>query len=408
MVYLVSLVVFTLIIFLLVGLLLFVEANVVKTDDCKIVINNDESKSLTTPGGTTLLAALSANSVFLPSACGGGGSCGTCRCKVEEGGGSIMPTELAHLTRIERKNNIRLSCQVKVKDDLKIRIPEELFSVKKYNAVVVSNENVATFIKELVLELDTDEHLDFQAGAFIQIDIPEHELSFAEFRKRVAERFRPDWDRFNLWGLRSKTEEPIFRAYSLSNPPKEKRRLSFTVRIATPPPGAPAEAPPGAGSSYIFNLKPGDRVTLSGPYGEFMAKKTEREMCYIGGGAGMAPLRSHILHQLETLNTKRIITFWYGARSKQELFYEEEFKALETKYENFSFYVALSQPQPEDNWKGMTGFIHQCAHDHYLSKHADPTEIEYYLCGPPVMIESVVKMLDDLGVESEMIAYDKF
>jgi len=407
LIYIVSLAVFSSIIFLLVGLLLLVEAKVVKKDDCAIVINDDEEKSLTVPGGATLLSALTANNIFIPSACGGGGSCGTCKCVVEEGGRGVLPTELAHLTRRERKENVRLSCQVKVKENLKIRLPEEIFDVRKYKATVVSNENVATFIKELVLELETDEQLDFQAGAFIQIDIPEYELSFSEFRIRVAERFRPDWDKFNLWGLRSKTEESIFRAYSLANPPSEKVVLRFTVRIATPPPWA-SEAPPGAGSSYIFNLKPGDQVTLSGPYGEFFAEKTDREMCYIGGGAGMAPLKSHILHQLETLNTKRTITFWYGARSKQELFFDDEFSALEKKYENFSFCVALSQPMAEDDWKGMTGFIHQCLQDNYLGTHKDPTEVEYYLCGPPMMIDAVVNMLDGLGVESEMISYDKF
>jgi Na+-transporting NADH:ubiquinone oxidoreductase subunit F len=255
--------------------------------------------------------------------------------------------------------------------------------------------------------LDEGERLDFQAGAYIQIDIPEYELSFSEFRVRVGERFRPAWDRFNLWGLRSKVEEPIFRAYSLANPPAEDRRLSFTIRIATPPPGKDA-APPGAGSSYIFNLKEGDRVTLSGPYGEFFAKNTEREMCFIGGGAGMAPLRSHIFNQLETVQTRRKVSFWYGARSIAELFFEDEFKALEAKYPNFSYNVALSQPEPEDNWTGMTGYIHECLMENYLAKHPDPSEIEYYLCGPPMMVDAVEKMLDSMGVEPEMIAYDKF
>ncbi len=407
MIYLVSLAVFSSITFILVGLLLLVEAKVVKKDDCFIAINDDEEKSLKVPGGTTLLAALSDNKIFLPSACGGGGTCGTCKCVVEEGVGGLLPTELAHLTRKERKENVRLSCQIKVKQDLKIRLAEEIFNAKKYNATVLSNDNVATFIKELVLKLDPGEELEFKAGAFIQIDVPEYELSFSEFRVRVAERFRPDWDAFNLWGLRSNTEEEIFRAYSLANPPYEKDVLRFTIRIATPPPGV-SEAPPGVGSSYIFNLKPGDRITLSGPYGEFFAKETDREMCFVGGGAGMAPLRSHILHQLKMLKTKRKITFWYGARSKLELFFEKEFKDLENEYENFSFYVALSQPKPENNWEGMSGYIHQCLYDNYLSKHEDPTEVEYYLCGPPIMIDSLEDMLDSLGVEQEMIAYDKF
>lgn len=407
MIYVISISVFSSVIFLLVVLLLLVEAKVVKKDDCTIVINNDEEKALKITGGTTLLSALSANKIYLPSACGGGGSCGTCKCVVEEGGRALLPTEQAHLTRREKKGNVRLACQLKVKEDLKIRIPDEIFNVKKYYATVVSNDNVATFIKDLVLKLDPGSALEFKAGAFIQIDIPEYELSFSEFRCRVAERFRPEWDAFNLWGLQSLTEEPIFRAYSLANPPIEKSILRFTVRIATPPPGV-SEAPPGVGSSYIFNLKPGDRVTLSGPYGEFFVKDTDREMCFIGGGAGMAPLRSHVLHQLNTLKTKRKISFWYGARSKMELFFEQEFRNLEKEYENFTFRVALSHPKPEDDWKGMTGFIHQCVHDDYLRKHEDPTEIEYYLCGPPMMIDAIEDMLDNLGVEPEMIAYDKF
>lgn len=407
MIYLVSLTVFSAIIFILVGLLLLVEAKVVKKDACDIVINDDEEKSLKVPGGITLLSALAANEIYIPSACGGGGSCGTCKCVVEAGGRGILPTELAHLTRREKKENVRLSCQLKVKENMKIRLPEEIFNVKKYGATVVSNDNVATFIKELVLKLDPGEALEFRAGAYVQIDIPEYGFSFSEFRARVAERFRPDWDAFNLWGLQSKTEEPIFRAYSVANPPSEKDILEFTIRIATPPPRV-IEAPPGIGSSYIFNLKPGDRVTLSGPYGDFFTQETEREMCFVGGGAGMAPLRSHIFHQLNTLKTKRKITFWYGARSRLELFFEKEFRDLEKKYENFSFHVALSQPKEEDDWEGMTGYIHQCLHDNYLVTHEDPTEIEYYLCGPPLMIDAIEDMLDNLGVDPEMIAYDKF
>jgi Na+-transporting NADH:ubiquinone oxidoreductase subunit F len=407
LIYLVSLTVFSSIIFILVGLLLLVEAKVVKKDDCDIVINDDEEKSLKVPGGITLLSALAANEIYIPSACGGGGSCGICKCVVEAGGRGILPTELAHLTRREKKENFRLTCQLKVKENLRIRLPAEIFNVKKYNATVVSNVNVATFIKDLVLKLDPGETLEFKAGAFIQIDIPEYQLSFSEFRARVAERFRPDWDAFNLWGLLSKIEEPIFRAYSVANPPSEKDILKFTIRIATPPPGV-SEAPPGAGSSYIFNLKASDRVTLSGPYGSFFTKDTDREMCFVGGGAGMAPLRSHILHQLNTLKTERTITFWYGARSKLELFFENEFRDLEKKYENFSFYVALSQPKPEDSWKGLTGYIHQCLLDNYLIQHEDPTEIEYYLCGPPPMVDAIEDMLDNLGVDQEMIAYDKF
>ncbi len=406
MVFAIGVIVFTLIILFLTGTLLLVQSRVVQTGDNRIVINNDESKSIDAPAGTTLLAALSDNGIFIPSACGGGGACGMCKCKVMEGGGGVLPTELSHLSRKERKENFRLACQLKVKEDLSIQLPEDIFSVKKYNAVVVSNENVATFIKELVIEVEDDEGLDFEAGAYIQIDIPEYELSFSEFRIRVAERFRPDWDKFNLWGLQSKIEEPIFRAYSLANPPSERQRLSFTIRIATPPQGA--EAPPGKGSSFIFNLEPGDKITFSGPYGEFKVKETEREMCFVGGGAGMAPLRSQILHQLKTLNTSRKMSFWYGARSKQELFFYDEFKTLEDEYSNFSYHAALSAPLPDDDWEGMTGYIHNQLYDNYLSTHDDPTEIEYYLCGPPMMLDAVIEMLYELGVEDEMIAFDKF
>jgi Na+-transporting NADH:ubiquinone oxidoreductase subunit F len=405
--YLISMLIFTGIILVLVGIILFVEAKVVKKGESRIIINEDVDKSIQTPIGTTLLASLANNGIYIPSACGGGGSCGMCKCRVTEGVEDFLPTELTHITRKEKKENIHLACQLKVKDDLKIQIPEDILEVKKYSATVISNVNVATFIKQLVIELDDGEQLDFNAGAYIQIDIPEYELSFSQFRVRISERFRPTWDRFNLWGLKSKVEEPIFRAYSLASPPSENRRLSFTIRIATPPPGKKA-LPPGAGSSYIFNLKEGDKVMLSGPYGDFFAKDSDREMCYIGGGAGMAPLRSHIFHQLETLHTDRRITFWYGARSIPELFFEDEFKELDKKYPNFSYYVALSQPEPENNWTGMTGYIHECLRENYLSKHEDPTEIEYYLCGPPMMVDAVEKMLDDLGVEPEMIAYDKF
>jgi len=407
LIFVISTVVFSLVILFLVGLLLLVEAKIVKKGDREIVINDDRSKSLHVANSSTLLSALMENGILIPSACGGGGSCGMCKCRVDQGGGGVLPTELPHLNRKEKNNHIRLACQLKVKEDLHIHIPEEIFNVKKYQATVISNDNVATFIKDLVIKIDHGEALEFNAGAYIQIDIPKYELSFTEFKVRVAERFRPVWDRFNLWGLRSKTEKPVFRAYSLANPPSEKNILKFTIRIATPPPGV-AIAPPGAGSSYIFNLKKGDRVTLSGPYGDFFVKDTDKEMCFVGGGAGMAPLRSQIFHQLNTINTSRIISFWYGARSKMELFFNDEFRALEDKYEKFSYNVALSEPQPEDNWDGMTGFIHQCLYDNYLKTHPDPTEIEYYMCGPPIMMDAVMEMLDSLGVEPEMIAFDKF
>ncbi|MEJ2097909.1 MAG: NADH:ubiquinone reductase (Na(+)-transporting) subunit F [Deltaproteobacteria bacterium] len=407
MIYLTGTVVFISVILLLVAMLLLVEAKVVQKGDRQVVINDDAEKALQVQVGSSLLKALANNEIFIPSACGGGGSCGMCKCKIEAGIETYVPTELAHVSRKEKLENIHLACQVKVRNDLNIRIPEEILDVKKYTATVKSNENVATFIKELVLEMEPGESLDFQAGAYVQIDIPEYELSYQELKKRVGVRFRPAWDRFDLWGLKAKSEEAIFRAYSLANPPSDKSTLQFTIRIATPPPGQ-AAAPPGKGSSYIFNLKPGDTVTLSGPYGDFLVKESDREMCFIGGGAGMAPLRSQIFHQLNTLKTERIITFWYGARSKQELFFDDEFRALEERYSNFSFYVALSDPQPEDNWNGMTGYIHQNLYEHYLSTHEDPTEIEYYLCGPPMMIDAIEEMLDELGVEPEMIAFDKF
>lgn len=407
MIYLVATAVFFSVIMILVGLLLLVEGKVVQKGTNRVVINNDEEKSIDAPSGKTLLSALSANGIFLPSGCGGGGSCGMCKCKVTEGSRGPLPTELAHLSRKERKGDIRLACQMKVKEDLKIRIPDDILSVKKYSATVVSNENVATFIKDLILELDDGEQLDFTAGAYIQIDIPEYEIPFELLRVRVAERYRPDWDRFNLWGLRGRNLAPVFRAYSLANPPAEPARLRFTIRIATPPPGTEG-LPPGAGSTYIFSLKPGDKVTLSGPFGEFAIKESDREMCFVGGGAGMAPLRSQILDQLLRVKTGRKMTFWYGARSKLELFFEQEFKELAEKYPNFSYYAALSNPMPEDNWEGMTGYIHQQLHDHYLADHEDPTEIEYYLCGPPMMVQAIEDMLDNLGVEPEMIAYDKF
>ncbi len=407
MVYIVSTTVFSSLILLMVVVLLFVESKVVQKGNYTIIINDDEEKTIETPFGKTLLSSLSGNGIFIPSACGGGGSCGMCKCRVESGAVGHLPTELVHLNRTEKKENVHLACQFKVKDNIAIRIPDELFDVKKFNATVVSNDNVATFIKELVLQTDSGEELDFTAGAYIQIDIPEYELAFNEFRVRVAERYRPDWDRFSLWGLASRTEEPIFRAYSLASSPAEKSVLRFTIRIATPPPGTDT-IPPGQGSSFIFNLKPGDRITFSGPYGDFFVKDTDREICFIGGGAGMAPLRSQITYLLDTEHTKRKMSFWYGARSKLELFFADEFERLERENDNFSFHVALSNPCPEDNWSGMTGYIHEQLRDGYLASHEDPTEIEYYLCGPPMMIDAVVSMLDDLGVEEEMIAYDKF
>ncbi|WP_054033839.1 NADH:ubiquinone reductase (Na(+)-transporting) subunit F [Desulfatitalea tepidiphila] len=404
-IYLISLAVFLGVILLLVGLLLVVESQLTVKGDRRIVINGDESKSVTTPGGKTLLSALIENKIYLPSACGGKGTCGTCKCKVLEGGGDILPTELSLVSRKERIEHVRLACQVKVKQDMSIQIPDEIFNIQKYTATVVSNDNVATFIKELVLKLDEGQTIQFKAGAYMQIDIPEYEAEFKDFS--VAEKYKAAWKQYNLLTLKAKSDEPANRAYSLANPPVETDLLKFTIRIATPPPGK-EDLPPGVGSSYVFNLKPGDRVTISGPYGDFFAKQTEREMCFIGGGAGMAPLRSHIRQLLLGVESKRRITFWYGARSRQEMFYDEEFKELEARFSNFSYHVALSDPQPEDKWHGPTGFIHQVALKQYLGDHPDPTEIEYYLCGPPPMVAAVEKMLYDLGVENDMIAYDKF
>ena len=402
-IYVVSLSVFLSVVLLLVFALLVVEATVVQKGDRKITINEDSDKSIQTPSGMTLLSALSANNIYLPSACGGKGSCAMCKCNIDQGGRNILPTELVHLTRKEKHESVRLSCQVKVKEDMQIRIPPEIFNIKKYGASVISNENVATFIKELVLALEPGEKIEFEAGQYIQIDIPEYELDYDNIA--VQARYRSTWDRFGLWGLHAETEEPVYRAYSMANTPAEDV-LRFTIRIATPPPGS--DVPPGIASSFIFGLKPGDPLTLSGPYGDFLVKETDREMCFIGGGAGMAPMRSHIFTQLLMKNTPRRLTFWYGARSKQEMFYEEELEALNRTFENFSYNVALSEPQPEDHWEGPVGFIHQVAHDHYLSEHPDPTEIEYYLCGPPMMIDAVKRMLDGLGVEPEMIAFDDF
>jgi Na+-transporting NADH:ubiquinone oxidoreductase subunit F len=404
-IYVLSLLVFLGVVLFLVGILLLVEARVVQKGDRRIVINDDPEKAIAAPVGRTLLGALADNGIYLPSACGGGGSCGLCKCKVEEGGRDLLPTELGHLSRRQRLEGIRVACQVKVKEDMKIRVPDEIFNIKKYAATVVSNENVATFIKELILRLDPGQELDFKSGGYVQIDIPEYETRFENFE--VQDVFKETWDKFNLWDLKAAAEEPVFRAYSMANTPTEEL-LRFTIRIATPPPGAGKDIPPGIGSSYIFNLKKGDRVSLSGPYGEFFIKDSQREMCFIGGGAGMAPMRSHIFDQLRRIGTQRKITFWYGARSRNEMIYDEEFRKLDEQFENFTYTVALSEPLPEDHWDGPVGFIHQVAYDNYLAAHEDPSEIEFYLCGPPMMLQAVNQMLDSLGVDEEMIAYDQF
>ena len=402
-----SVAVFSGLVLMLVLILNFAESKLLPQGDVTIEINGDSEKNIKTRPGSTLLSVLAGQSVFLPSACGGGGTCAMCECQVMEGGGEILPTETGHITRSKAKENWRLACQVKIKDNMKIQVPDEIFSIQKWEATVESNNNVATFIKELVLNLPEGENLKFQAGGYIQIDIPEyHNLSFSDFE--IENEYHTDWDQYKIWDLVANNDEPVFRAYSMANHPAEGNRVMLNVRIATPPPALWNEAPPGLASSYIFNLKPGDKVTISGPYGEFFIKDTEREMVYIGGGAGMAPMRSHLFHLFQTLKTGRKVSFWYGARSVREMFYDEHFKEIERKFPNFSYNVALSEPMEEDNWSGHTGFIHQVLYDEYLENHEDPTEIEYYMCGPPPMINACDGMLDSLGVDKEMIAYDSF
>ena len=400
-------VVFTGLVLLLVLILNFAESQLLPQGNVTIEINGDTEKSITTRPGSTLLNALSGKSVFLPSACGGGGTCAMCECQVIEGGGEILPTETGHINRSKAKDHWRLACQVKIKEDMKIHVPDEIFSIQKWEATVESNNNVATFIKELVLNLPVGENLNFKAGGYIQIDIPEYQnLVFSSFS--VEQEYHPDWDKYKIWDLVGNNEEPIFRAYSMASHPAEGNRVMLNVRIATPPPPLWGQVPPGLASSYIFNLKQGDKVTISGPYGEFFIKDTEREMVYIGGGAGMAPMRSHLFHLFHTLKTGRKVSFWYGARSVREMFYDDHFKSIEKSFPNFTYRVALSEPMEEDRWTGSTGFIHQVLHDEYLNDHDDPTEVEYYMCGPPPMINACDKMLDSLGVDREMIAYDSF
>ena len=404
---LLSVSVFTVVVLILVLILNFAESQLLPQGDVTIEINGNPEKSITTRPGSTLLSALAGQSVFLPSACGGGGTCAMCECQVFEGGGEILPTETGHINRKQAKDNWRLACQVKIKENMKIHVPDEIFSIQKWECTVESNQNVATFIKELVLNLPEGENLDFQAGGYIQIDIPEyHNLGFNDFS--IEEEYHPDWDKYKIWDLVANNDEPVFRAYSMANHPAEGNRVMLNVRIATPPPPLWDQVPPGLASSYIFNLKPGDKVTISGPYGEFFIKDSDREMVYIGGGAGMAPMRSHLFHLFHTLKTGRKVSFWYGARSVREMFYDEQFKQIQEEFPNFSYKVALSEPMEEDNWTGHTGFIHQVLHDEYLAKHEDPTELEYYMCGPPPMINACDNMLDSLGVDKEMIAYDSF
>ncbi len=401
---LLSIAVFSGVILTLTGVISVLEKLLVPAGNVKININDSAEKSLEVSPGATLLSTLSGAGIFLPSACGGGGTCAMCRCQIYEGAGDILPTEVGHFNRKEIKEHWRLACQVKVKNDLRIHVPDEVFSIQKFNCKVRSNDNVATFIKELVLDLEEGKTMHFEAGGYIQIDVPKYNIRFKDFD--IGPEYRGDWDKYNLWRYVAKNDEEIFRAYSMANHPAEGSIIKLNIRIATPPPGL--DVPPGICSSYVFNLKPGDRVVVSGPYGEFFAKETEREMCYIGGGAGMAPLRSHIFDLIQTKKSKRRITYWYGARSLREMFYQEDFAELQKNNPNFTMHVALSEPLPEDNWTGPVGFIHQVVLEQYLKNHPDPTEIEYYLCGPPMMLSAVQKMLYDLGVERDMIAFDDF
>ncbi|HGJ5860210.1 MAG TPA: NADH:ubiquinone reductase (Na(+)-transporting) subunit F [Arsenophonus nasoniae] len=398
-------VMFTLIVLILTAMILFAKSRLVNTGDIKIEVNGDPKKSFAAPAGDKLLNMLSNQGIFVSSACGGGGSCGQCRVTIKQGGGDILPTELTHINKREARAGCRLACQVNVKQDLKIELPEEIFGVKKWECEVISNENKATFIKELKLKIPAGEVVPFRAGGYIQIECPPHKVSYADFA--VPDEYREDWDKFNLFRYVSEVKQQTVRAYSMANYPEEHGIIMLNVRIATPPPKA-ADLPPGIMSSYIWSLKPGDKVTISGPFGEFFAKDSKAEMIFIGGGAGMAPMRSHIFDQLKRLNSKRKISFWYGARSKREMFYVEDFDQLAAENENFTWHVALSDAMPEDNWQGYTGFIHNVLYENYLKDHPAPEDCEFYMCGPPVMNAAVIKMLKDLGVEDENILLDDF
>lgn len=394
---------FTFVVLALVVIILMAQAKLVSSGDVQILINDE--KTITVPAGGKLLQTLAANNVFLASACGGGGSCAQCRCIVNDGGGSILPTEEAHFNRREANEGWRLSCQVPVKQNMKIHVPEEVFGVKQWVTTVESNPNVATFIKELTLRLPEGESVDFRAGGYVQLESPPYHVKFKDFD--IGPEYRGDWERFGFFNLESKVDETVIRAYSMANYPEEKGVVKFNIRIATPPPKSQG-IPPGKMSSYVFSLKPGDKITVYGPFGEFFAKKTNAEMVFIGGGAGMAPMRSHIFDQLRRLKTDRKITFWYGARSLRELFYKEDYDMLQAENPNFKWHVALSDPQPEDNWTGLTGFIHNVLYENYLKDHPAPEDCEFYMCGPPMMNAAVIKMLKSLGVEDDNILLDDF
>ncbi|MDE0962091.1 MAG: NADH:ubiquinone reductase (Na(+)-transporting) subunit F [Candidatus Latescibacteria bacterium] len=403
---------FTGIVLALVAIILAARSKLVASGNVRILINNDESKAISVPAGGKLLNVLADNKVFVSSACGGGGTCAQCKVHVHEGGGDILPTETGHINKREAREGMRLSCQVNVKQDMNIAVPPDVFSVKKWECEVVSNENVATFIKEFVVRLPPGETLDFESGGFIQIEVPPFECDFKDF-EGIDERFHPDWDRFKVWDFKAVNTETIVRAYSMGNHPAEGDIIMLNIRIAVPPPDRSSptgwkQVPPGLATSYIFSRKPGDKVTISGAFGEFFIQETEREMVYIGGGAGMAPLRSHLFHLFHTLKTGRKVSYWYGARNPNEVFYEDLFRQIEEQFPNFEFHIAMSDPRPEDNWDGYVGFIHQVLNDNYLTQHQAPEDIEYYICGPPIMLQAVQGMLDSLGVEEEMIRYDDF
>jgi Na+-transporting NADH:ubiquinone oxidoreductase subunit F len=397
---------FTFVILCLVAVLMVAKSQLVPSGNVTITVNDDPDKALQVTTGNTLLNILADQGIFIPSACGGKGSCGVCTVTVKEGGGAMLPTETNFISRGEAREGVRLSCQVKVKNDMKIEVPHEVFSVRKWKCKVRSNHNVATFIKELVLELPEGEAVPFRAGGYIQIECPPHTAHYKNFE--IEEEYREEWDAYDLWRYTSEVKEPVQRAYSMANYPEEAGIIMLNVRVATPPPRAPEGTPPGIMSSYIFNLKPGDEVTISGPFGEFFARDTDAEMVFIGGGAGMAPMRSHIFDQFYRLNTKRKVSFWYGARSYREAFYVDHFDKIQEEHENFKWYLALSEPKPEDNWDGLTGFIHQVLYENYLKNHKAPEDCEYYICGPPMMNAAVMSMLDDLGVEPENVLFDDF
>jgi len=405
----ISIVVFLIVMLCLVAILLYAKTKLTPQGEVTVNINEGE-KELTVQPGSSLLSTLGNNKIFLPSACGGGGTCGMCKCQVDDGAGSILPTETGFFSRKEQNDNYRLACQVKVKEDLKMRVPQEVMGIKKWECEVVSNHNVATFIKEFVVKLPEGETLDFKSGGYIQIDVPKIDVNFKDMD--IEKEYHEDWDKMNLWDLQMKNPEETYRAYSMANHPAEGNIVMLNIRIATPPfdraKGGFVNANPGICSSYVFSRKPGDKVTISGPYGEFFLRETENEMMFIGGGAGMAPMRSHIFHLFHTLKSGRKVTFWYGARSLREVFYKEEFDAIAEKFPNFTWHLALSEPLPEDNWEGPTGFIHQVIHDEYLVNHEEPEDIEYYLCGPGMMTQAVETMLDGLGVPKENVMFDDF